>query len=260
MEHISHSQISTFIECELRWKLSRDPTLIAARTNNDGTWDMKCGSFNHTCMELFHHPQYKKRNTDDILTTFYDHASEEIPLKAPYAGQVRATLQNFIDVFGVDKEHKPDFVELEFNVPFPGLKGYTLNGIFDDISFDHKNKEITLGEYKTSLKPIDVAVKVWQTYQPFVYQYACSILYPDYKVVGISYTLLDPKEAKREFRPLYTESIPEWTEHLRRKGQEMLAVKEGKVEAFPNYQWKCGGRYPCPFWRDTCERKLMVGF
>ena len=260
MEHISHSQISTFIECELRWKLSRDPALIAARTNNDGTWDMKAGSFIHTVMELFHHPDYKKRDTGDILTTFYDAADEEIPLKKPYDGQVRSSLRNFIATFDTDQAHKPDYVELEFEVPFPGLAGYTLNGVFDDITFDHVNMEILLGEYKSSLKEIDTGVKVWQTYQPFVYQYACSIMYPEYKVRGIQYTLIDPKSAQREVRAMYPESITEWTAHLTRKGKEMVAVKSGAVEAFPNYQWKCGGRYPCPFWRDTCERKLMVGF
>jgi len=260
MEHISHSQLTTFIECELRWKLSRDPAVLAARSNNDGTWDMKAGSFIHTVMELFHHPDYLPRNTDDILGVFFDHADEEIPLRSPYEGQVRASLRNFIDSFGLDEGHAPTYVEMDFTVPFPGLKGYNLAGIFDDITFDNVNREIVLGEYKSSLKEIDPEVKVWQTWQGYVYQYACSVLYPDYRVTGIQYTLIDPKKAIRVMRPLYPDSVPEWKAYMTRLGKEMKDVKTGKREAFPNYQWKCGGRYPCPFWRETCQRKLMMGF
>lgn len=256
MEHISHSQLTTFTDCNLKWKLSREQLAIQGQDDEGGTWAQKAGSVIHTVMELYHSPQYKQRNPDDI-PTFFEHAMEETPLKAPYEGQVTASLNHFIDTFGLDPKHNPDFVELAFEVPL--IKGFTLAGIFDDISFDHVNKELVIGEYKSSLKPIDAQEKVWQTYQPFVYQYAASIMYPDYRHKAMRYTLLDPKGVQRVERPMYPESLPEWTAYLKRQAKQMLAVKEGKEIAFPNYSWKCNGGIGCAFWDGVCQRKLMIG-
>jgi len=112
-----------------------------------------------------------------------------------------------------------------------------------------------IGEYKSSLKEIDVDDKVWRTFQPFVYQYAAGILWPEYTLTAVQYTLLSPQKVERVIRPMWPSDMRMWKALLIRKAVEMSDIKKYDFP-FPNYSWNCKF---CPFWQGTCQRNLLLG-
>jgi len=251
--HISHSQLDTFLRCELKWKLGRELLVLTGRDENSGTWAQKAGSVIHTIMEMYHHPDNNPREVGD-LETFLAHALEEIPLKSPYLGQVKKTITNFVNTFGKDSDHAPDQCELEFDVPL--IPGCDLRVVFDDVTFNHETKELVIGEYKSSLKEIDVEEKVWMTYQPFVYQYAAGIKWPDYILTGIQYTLLSPKSVERVIRPMWDSDRKKWAILIPDRAAQMMLIKNYGVIPFSEYGFNCKW---CEHWRGTCLKKFIDG-
>jgi len=250
--HISHSQITDFLRCNLKWKLNRQVREHDGYNEDSGTWAQKSGKVVHTVMEMFHHPTNLPRAASDMEIYLPD-ALEEVPLKPPYLNQVKRTISNFVATFGMDDEHRPNITELEETVPL--IEGCDLTVVLDDVTLDHENKEVMIGEYKSSLKDeIDEQEVVWMTYQPFVYQYAASILWPDYVLTKMQYTLLTPKSATRVIRPMWPSDKSVWIARLATTAQEMMRTRGNYI--FPNYSWNCKW---CDHWKTHCEPKLLLG-
>ena len=261
-DHISTSQLGEFLKCQRRWKLSRqfkDLTTPGEEFIEDpesGTVDQKAGKIIHTVMAMFHHLDNNPRNWDTDWPIFLEAALTESYLKDTYVAQVTRTLKHFGKVFGNDNGHKPDLIEHEV-LDVPLIPGCDLTVIFDDITFNHEEKTIVVGEYKSSLKPIDVTEKLWLTHQPMVEQFAVSVLWPDYRMTGMLYTLLWPSDCTRVFRPIHAEDVPMWERRIKQKAKEMMVLKhDSNADPFPNFSKLC---HWCPFWESYCQQELHFG-
>ncbi len=258
--HISYSQLNTFLSCPLKWKNAQEARERGEDGYGEPTWNMKVGTVVHTVMELYHHPDYTTRFTPDVVS-FIDAAMEDQPLynegvKDPesYIKEAKRCVRSFITEFGADDDWHPTHVEYEFDVPLTPT--FTLQGVFDDITIDHTNKEIVIGEYKTSLKDMWADSYTMMTTQPYVYQYACGQLWPDYTLVSIDYTLITPKFAQRISRPMWPGDMLTWELFLKQKAVEMGIVLDGLLPAYPNYSsFNCGR---CPFW-EGCKQNILLG-
>jgi len=260
MRHISYSQLNTFLSCPLRWKNAQEARERGEDGYGEATWNMKVGTVVHTVMEMFHHPDYNPRDLDD-LKGFYEAALVDQPLfnegvkdEGKYELDAARCIGAFRQEFGPDDNWHPTHVEYEFDVPLTNT--FTLQGVFDDITLDHDNKEIVIGEYKTSLKDMWADSYTMMTTQPYVYQYACGQLWPDYTLVSVDYTLITPKSAQRISRPMWPGDMEQWRAHLEDKAQEMEGVLGNHIDAYPNYSsFNCGR---CPFW-EGCKQNILLG-
>lgn len=259
--HISYSQLNTFLSCPLKWKLAQEARERGEDGYGEATWNMKVGTVVHTVMEMFHHEDYGPRDQGDLVE-FFRSALEDQPLYNKgvakptfYETEAWKCIAAFNSGFGTDDAWHPTHVEYEFDVPLTPT--FTLQGVFDDITLDHENKEIVIGEYKTSLKDMWADSYIQMTTQPYVYQYACGQLWPDYTLVSIDYTLITPRSATRISRPMWPGDMMQWSEYLVRKAMEMQQVLDGRVAAYPNYSsFNCAR---CPFWEGHCKQEVLFG-
>ncbi len=259
--HVSYSQINTFLSCPLKWKLGQEARAHGEDSYGEPTWNMKVGTVVHTVMEMFHHPDYWPRDEEDI-PAFFNAALEDQPLlnegtakPDSYEREARRCVSAFWAEFHADEAWRPTHVEYEFDVPLTPT--FTLQGVFDDITLDHENKEIVIGEYKTSLKDMWADSYTQMTTQPYVYQYACGQLWSDYTLVSIDYTLITPRSAQRIVRPMWPGDMPVWKTYLQGKAVEMFAVLQGSRPAYPNYSsFNCGR---CPSWEGHCKGVVLFG-
>jgi len=260
MKHISYSQLNTFLSCPLKWKNAQEARERGEDGYGEPTWNMKVGTVVHTVMEMYHHPDLVDRENADI-GVFFEAALEDQPLlnegatkPTYYENEARRCVAAFISEFHTDDDWHPTRVEYESDVPLTPT--FTLQGVFDDITLDHNNKEIVIGEYKTSLKDMWADSYTMMTTQPYVYQYACGQLWPDYTLVSIDYTLITPRSAQRISRPMWPGDMEKWARYLQLKAFEMANVLEGPYPAYPNYSsFNCGR---CQFW-DTCKQNILLG-
>lgn len=260
MRHISYSQLNTFLSCPLKWKNAQEAKERGEDGYGEATWNMKVGTVVHTVLEMFHHEDYNPRDEMD-LPLFFAAALKDQPLvnegvKDPnsYLNEAQRCVKAFWEEFGLDMGHCPTHVEYEFDVPLTNT--FTLQGVFDDVRLDHDNKEIVMGEYKISLKDMWADSYTMMTTQPYVYQYACGQLWPDYTLVSIDYTLITPRSAQRISRPMWPGDMEQWNEYLIEKACAMEGVLTGFTGAYPNYSsFNCGR---CQFW-DTCKQNILLG-
>jgi len=258
--HISFSQLGVFLSCPLKWKLAQEARERGEDGYGEATWNMKVGTVVHTVMEMFHHPDYSPRNQDDF-PAFFNAALEDQPLvneaakdRLSYVRDAERCIEAFQAEFGLDAAWHPTHVEYEFDVPLTST--FTLQGVFDDITLDHENKEIVIGEYKTSLKPMWADSYTKMTTQPYVYQYACGQLWPDYTLVSVDYTLITPQLAQRISRDMWPADMAQWQAYLISKANEMEEVLLDHVPVYPNYSYNC---QRCDFWKGHCERVVLNG-
>jgi len=260
MRHISYSQLNTFLSCPLKWKNAQEARERGEDGYGEATWNMKVGTVVHTVMEMFHHPDYTPRNRVD-LSDFLEAAMVDQPLLNEvtakplyYVKEAQKCAMAFAEAFGEDNDWHPTHVEYEFDVPLTDT--FTLQGVFDDITLDHENKEIVIGEYKTSLKDMWADSYTMMTTQPYVYQYACGQLWPDYTLVSIDYTLITPRSAQRISRPMWPGDMEKWSLYIKTMATEMELVLAGVIPAYPNYSsFNCGR---CQFW-EGCKQEIMFG-
>jgi len=263
MKHISYSQLNTFLSCPLKWKLGQEARERGEDGYGEPTWNMKVGTVVHTVMEMWHHPDYTPRDRGDLIT-FFTAALQDQPLlneeaKDPdfYVKSALRCVEVFLAEFGLDDDHHPTHVEYEFDVPLTPT--FSLQGVFDDITLDHTNKEIVIGEYKTSLKDMWADSYTQMTTQPYIYQYACSQLWPDYTLVSVDYTLISPRKAERISRPMWPGDRGAWKLYLRDKALEMAVLIKDYYPspAYPNYSsFNCAR---CPVWESNCNQTVLFG-
>ena len=262
MKHISYSQLNTFLSCPLKWKNAQEARERGEDGYGEATWNMKVGTVVHTVMEMMHHPDYIRLGEALDVAAFFEAALVDQPLVNAdaakplfYQNEAWRCILAFLTEFGAkDENWNPTHVEYEFDVPLTPT--FTLQGVFDDITLDHENKEIVIGEYKTSLKDMWADSYTMMTTQPYVYQYACGQLWPNYTLVSIDYTLITPRSAQRISRPMWPGDRRPWEEYLVTQAQGMAHVLSGYIPAYPNYSsFNCGR---CQFW-DTCKQNILIG-
>ncbi len=242
--HLSHSSLRTYIDCSLRFRLSRiDKIPPAFRSSN-----LILGSAIHKVMEKYylalqeekHVPEPDLNNT---LSNYLDHACSSDPEVFFKKGESKETLieqgEGLIRCFlnEVPEEKSRILgVEVPFSINLPGLDVKIIGGI--DLLLEDEGGSISIFDHKTAAKTPSEK-DVHGSDQLTLYQMAVKASgYQDREIVlGIN-TLVKTKTPK--FEQLYTTRDENDEQRLIRKFQEVSRGIEAGIFLPNDSSWLCG--------------------
>jgi len=233
--HISASQLALYLDCRLRWRLSREAGY------GKSTGPQLVGLAGHEVMADYHGLAVTERGKAELEGLVVAHALPDQRLNREMTKCVR----QFWGEFGLDEDEQPTGIEQAHRVLL--YDDVWLVGAFDSETILSDTGFIS--EYKFSMKEPDIDDKVWWNHQPLVYYYMAEKLWPDVRLTHSQHTLIWPQGATRIRRPAYLP--PEWRDYIPYLAREMLEVSP----PIPKYGWGCKR---CPF-KQSCMRKLKQG-
>lgn len=240
--HLSASQMSTWLKCRMEWALSRDRE---RRPPNQGTPAQQTGTLVHRIMELYHSVPSAIRN-EKYQNWCYEKASLEGEFDSTICRYARTMLAQFYAKWGADEQHNPTYVEHEITAPF--TERNDLVCVLDDLTVNHETKSLMVGEYKTSLKKIEVTDKSLFQLQPHVYKLALEHAFPGYTLTGALFTMMWPGGVARLLREIPPNALfDQWIHDL--------AHDMETAPVIPNFTATCSW---CEH-HDKCEFMLMTG-